>query len=218
MFLKDHEYNYLKECKKGVYDSDPMVAEFRAFFISEFGVHLYGYICDKTEGSSGLNRLRYFVDADSRNVFIDTVEGYGNRDRIKEKKIKAKFSELCAKYGLNDAFLEPDNYFAIHDEFESEMKQEIMNACAEDIKKYLETVEEIKLVDIAFNSVFIFFECDEHVALYEASGLSKEISEHVYSLIKEKDYLDVFKNPQVVFDSLQTLNDKFEGNLINYHR
>lgn len=55
--------------QKGVYDSDPMVAEFRAFFISEFGVHLYGYICDKTEDSSGLNRLRYFVDADSRNVF-----------------------------------------------------------------------------------------------------------------------------------------------------
>lgn len=215
MFLKDYEYNYLKECKSGTHDNEPMMVELREFFMDEFGVYLYGYICDKTIIR---NRLRYFVDEDCKNVFVDMVEGFGNFDRVKEGKIKDKFSELCAKYGMFELFDNPDNYFAVPSEFDTEMKDEIMNLCISDIKKYLQSFDEIKLIDFCFNCVFIFYEKTEDVSGNKISGLSDEISKNVFGIIKEKDYLDAFKKPQIVFDSIQVLNEKYKGNLFYYHR
>ncbi len=218
MFLKDYEYNYLKECRAGVYDNEPMMVELREFFMKEFGVYLYGYICDPKDKSLYKNRLRYFVDEDCRYVFIENGEKVGNRDLAKEERLKNKFSDLCSKYGLFEPFVDPNNYFAIFSEFNYEMKAEIMGLCTPDIKNYLESFEEIKLIDICFNVVFIFYENISDVTKYKESGLSDEIIDHVFGIIREKDYLDAFKNPKVVFDSVQVLNEKYEGNLYYYHR
>lgn len=218
MFLKDYEYNYLKDCKYGVYDNDPMFVELREFFAAKFGVYLYGYICDKADNTLKRNRLRYFVDKDCLNVFVDTVEGFGNLDRVKAEIIKNKFSELCVKYGLFEIFHNPNNYFAVSSEFDTEMQDEILSLCISDIQMYLKSFEEIKLMDFSFNYVFIFYEKSEDVSIHETSGLSDKISKHIFDIIKDKDYLDSFKKPQIVFDSIQVLNEKYDGNLFYYHR
>lgn len=213
MFLTQERLDYVKEAINGQHGSDLLLTELREFMKAEFDVNLYCYFCDG-EGKS--RRLLYLLNETDKCFFYEGP--WNNRDLKKEAKIKDEFSRLCCKYDKYEAYKDPAAYFAIAEEFESDIRLELMNACKSSIESYLGTVEEVKLTNFSFDNVYIFYELDEHIKIHEEDGLSEDISERIFAILKKNDNYSVCKEKRVFFDSIQTLNEKYNGSLFNYLR
>lgn len=216
MFLTRDEMDYVSEVLDGLYDYDQLLTEFREFMHNEFGVKVYCFFCDGASKTLYKNRLRYIVDDADIGKFTEMP--WGNSDLEKEKKIKNAFSELCIKHKQYVDFADPSEFFAVASEFESDFRSDVMSHCSYEIDSYLKTVGEVKKTNCHFGDYRIFYELDTDVKRYEESGLSEQIAEKIFSIIKAHDRYNVFKERRVFFESVQTLNEKYGGSLVNYYR
>ena len=217
MFLSKSEYQHTIDLLKGKEKPDYILSSLQDFFQREFDVRLYDYFTD--EISDGEYRLRYIVwDESVHESFFTHTENFYGRDRKKEEKIKNEFSRLCQETDTNRPFQNPEGYFATPSTIADEILTDIQHKATEPIKQYLDTLEQVKRYEFNFDTVHIFYETDNDITAHENDGLSKEIANNILSIKQQFDDFSIITDGGVVFTSLQTLNEKFAGNMFYYFR
>ena len=217
MLLSKSEYQHVIDLLSGKVTADPVLSEMKQFFRQQFDCELFDLIADRI--SDGKFRLRFIVwDRDDKEYFFAHSENSYGRDEEKENLIKEKFSRLCRKYGQFEDFHDPDNYFAVADTIADEIRTDVQRKAEPQIRKYLDTVVQVRRYEFYFDTVHIFYDTDNDISAHLKDGLSDKIEKMILELKNPFDVFSALTNAGVFFSSLQTLKEKYAGNLFYYFK
>ncbi len=213
MLLSEKEYCHAVDLLAGRVKKEPILQEFGEWFQDAFGLKVYDYFCDTA--NTGRLRLKVVLwDRDCRKKMMKGI----NPDFRKQKKTAEKFSGLCRKYGLHEDYGRTDGILVCYDTLQDELGKRILEQAAERIKG-LEGCQDIRRVEILFHTVHIFFETEEQKERHLRDGVCGMADRHVSSIVKEYDRFGVYPEGfRCTFSSLQTLNEKYNGNMFYYAR
>ena len=216
MLLSEKEYLHVLNMMRGETEPDPVFTGFREFMRRTFKCELYDYIVDKIDDERG--RLRYIVwDEETDESFFTRSETYYGRDSKKELMIKEAFSLLCRQENMHSDFHDPASYYALPETIKDELQKDIQKKVEKQISEYLNSLP-IKKHAFFFESVHIFYKTDADIVLHQKDGLSAEIEKTIYQIKKPFDEFGALDDAGVVFSSIQTLNEKYDGNMFYYFR
>ena len=216
MLLSEKEYLHVLDMMNGNNESDPIFTGFRDFFRKTFNCELYDYIVDKIDSERG--RLRYVVwDTEIHESFFTRTKTYYGRDNEKEQLIKETFSRLCRQENMHSYFHDPARYFAVPETIKDELQKDIQKKAQQQIREYLNCLP-IKRYEFFFETVHVFYETDADIVRHEKDGMSAEIEKAIYQIKKPFDEFGALDDAGVVFSSIQTLNEKYDGNMFYYFR
>ena len=212
MLLSGQEYSHAVDILAGRTGREPLLQEFEEWFEETFGLKVYDYICDVTK--AGRVRLKVVLwDKDCRKKLMKGA----NPDFRKQKKIGEKFSELCRTYRKHEAYYRADGLLVCYDTLQDEIGKRILKQAESRIKAAAE--QDIRRVEIIFSSVHVFFETEEQAERHLHDGVCEAVNRQISSIVKEYDCFGAFpEGIRCIFTSLQTLNEKYEGNMFYYTR
>ena len=213
MLLSEEEYCHAVDLLEGQTEKEPLLQEFEEWFQDAFGLRVYDYICDTA--NTGRLRLKVVLwDRDCRKKMMRGI----NPDFRKQKKTAEKFSGLCRKYGLHEAYGRAGDILVCYDTLQDELGKRILEQAADRIKA-LEGRQDIRRVEILFHTVHIFFETEEQKERHLRDGVCEAADRQVSSIIKEYDRFGAYPEGfRCIFSSLQILNEKYKGNMFYYTR
>ena len=217
MSLSPNEFQHTVDLMRGTIEPDSVLTAMQDFFRQEFDCELYDYFADTLP--EGGNRLRYVIwDSEAGESFFIHTETFYGRDKEKENKIKEEFSRLCRQENILDSFHDPHEYFAVATEIADELRTNIQHQAEKEIRHYLETIPQICRYEFFFDTVHVFYQSDEDIERHHKDGLSQAISNRILELKKPYDEFNALVDSGTCFSSIQTLNEKYEGNVFYYFR
>ena len=209
MFIKPDQLKKVLDTINGRIPEDAVLQDMKAFFKEEFGVEIFDYICDYIEHLGKQEpRLRIAVwDGAAQRPF------FCRPDRELENQIKDRFSRSCRDHDLHPDFFDPKGYFAVVTPIKREVEEKLMNEeTRRKISALLQNFPEVKKHRYAVPTVFVFYETDADIDIYQASGLSKKIYEAISAVLGSEPGLEGRKLGDVRFSSLETFEGKYKGN------
>lgn len=212
MFLEEEQYIHAMALFDGKIRPEPLFAEFRVWFSQKYQITLYDYICDFT--NNGLTRLKALLwNEDDEKKLRDNDSL--NYDKAKQREIAVKFAELSKKYNVHPEYQNPDNVFVCADTLKDEIAKRIMRSAKRDIENIRHP--DIRRIEIAFETVFIFYETDEQAERHQADGTDDMISKTIAEIIRPLDKYNVYNGEaSCEFSSIQTLDEQYEGSMYFY--
>lgn len=212
MLLSEQEYAHAAGILAGRIDREALLREFDGWFGDAFGMKVYDYICGFT--NAGRVRLKVVLwDNECRKRMMKGT----NPDFRKQERVGQKFSELCRKYRVHPAYYRAEDILVCYDTLQDELRKRILKQESARIKAV--KGQDICRVEIIFDSVHIFFGTDAQAECHLCDGVCEAVNRQISGIIKEHDSFGVFpEGIQCVFTSLQTLREKYEGNMFYYTR
>ena len=215
--LSKTEFHHILDLLRGTVKPDPVLSEMKKFFLEEFGCEIYDCIVNEVPDSE--KRLCYAVwDREDQESFFCHKESYYGRDEEKDQMIKEQFSSLCRMKNIHKGYWDPEDYFAVPVTIADELLTDIQHKAEAKIKHYLDSFLSIRRYAFQFDTVHIFYKTDQDILRHEEDGLSDKIRNRIFEFKKEYDEFSVLEDAGVVFSSLQTLNEKYNGNMFYYFK
>lgn len=210
LFLTDEEYNHVMDLIENRTVPTPLLAEFREWFFTRYGVRLYDYFCDNT--ADGLIRLRAVL---FRSSDKGKLKSSLNPDRGVQNEIRNKFAQLAVRYGCHASYQFPADVFVCFETIRDEMAKRTIQLAKQEIKEIKHT--DIWRIEVQFENVYIFYYTDEQVNSHMSDGVSDMIKNAAVKAVKRHDrYYMYDKGVKCVFTSKQTLDEKYAGNMFYY--
>lgn len=215
MFIDETDLLKIKSLMRKETEPDCILKELIPFFYDTFKCRLYDYLCfTSPDGRLGFHFVVW--DKEAKDSFYIRTENFYGLDREKERLIKDFFSKLCIKYQMHPQYKDPSEYFATPTDIYSDLISELGQKTREEIEAYLQTRSEVKKTATFFGSLHIFYETDKDIELNSQNGISDDIIENIAKIRKKYDEFGIYGKKHIVFDSIQTLNEKYGGSFQYY--
>ena len=213
MFLTDEEYEHIMAIADGEIQDD-IVAELKSWTKEEFGLVVFGYICDKT---NGLTRLRIVLwDLKAERTLHDE-NCFANYDKEKQRKFSEAFARIVIKHNKHPEYHNPEKVFVTYETIRDENDKRTVGQVSGEIERVKELSPDIKGVFFNQGSVYIIYHTDLQVQRHKVDGLDNKIKEYVGQIIKKSDKYGVMPGCSVSgFISQQMLDRRYGGSIINY--
>lgn len=199
---------------RGQKAADGFLKDFRRYFREEFNLNLLAFFC-KEDGDRKKVELVMW-DRPSIESFYISTDAYYGLDSIKTESIKKEFSFLCKKYNVHSNYFNVQDYIVVPKSIKEELAKIVLRKAETDIYFYLTAYPAVKKALVFDTTVYIFYETDNDIILYSENELSKTIENNICKMVSNADEFNVTENVCVVFTSVQTLNEKYHGNVYLY--
>ena len=209
--MQHDDLEYVTKIMNGEIPEDRFLKQLKQFFKKNFDVDLIAFICSTC--ITGKKVDFYLWDLQSEETFYISTSTFYGLDKNKAALIKKEFSRLCRKYKVYPDYYDESNYFVVPLSLKLKLKPLVFDKAERSIRSKLSSYPEVKRVYISFAKVFVFYETDNDITLYEDSGLSTKIEDMVYKILNAADEYKVVDKDCVGFSSIQTLNEKYQGNM-----
>ena len=213
MFLTDEEYEKIMEVAEGKV-KDEILDELKSWANDEFGVVVFGYICDKT---NGLTRLRIVLwNLNVEREFHDK-EVFVNYDKVKQRMFAENFARIAAKYDKYPEYHNSDKIFVAYTTIKDEIEKRSLKKVRDEIDKVKELSPDILYVYDNQSCLYVVYQTDLQVERHKVDGLNKRVKEYIGEVIKSCDEYGVMPGYSVSgFLSQQMLERRYGGSIRNY--
>lgn len=194
--------------------TDEFLEDFKLFFRKEFNLNLLAFSC-KEDG--GYKKVKFVLwDKASVESFYISTDAYYGLDSNKTESIKKEFSFLCKKYNVYSDYFDVQDYVVVPKSIKEEIAKIVLRKTETDIHRYITAYPAVKKALVFDTTVYIFYETDNDIILYADNGLNTTIKKGIYEMLGNADEFNVVDSVHVVFTSVQTLNEKYRGNMYLY--
>lgn len=193
---------------------DAVLVELKCFFKENYNQELLAYLINKEYGCGRLDIILW----DDINVksFYNTSNNSFGLDTDKINRIKEEFSFLCHKYGVCPDYWFADQYIAVPKSIKDDLISLVLVKAETNIVSSLEKHTEVKKSVISGTNIHVFYQTDNDIKINSKSGFNATLEKEIFEQVKLFDDLDVVNNINVVFTSIQTLDEQFGSNIYLY--
>lgn len=184
MFLEDSEYRYAMDLYDGKTQKSPLLLELSEWFAKEFGLQLYGYLCDET---NGLTRLRMILWDLEANRSMQSDFGY---DKAKQRKVREQFAALCVKYNEHPEYQQGSKVFVGFETLEDEISKRTLREVSEEICNI--QGYDIWKITARTSGVDIFFETEAQIEQHKNDGVCALLEQKITSIVQKQDTYHIF--------------------------
>lgn len=219
VLLDDKTYQETKDIVLGKSKRSPLLNEFALWFSRKHSVKIVNFTFDKLT-TPGVNRHRLCV-------IIANTKGYRKMftrpfeyNDVYQFAIAQEFEKLAVKHKFADAESLEDLFVSFID-FSDEARTDANWRAVKEVQTYLKGKYPFVWDVISpFSSSVVFYYTNREVETYEANGVSRQVSDEYYDILKKYDELNYFskESMSLAFDSKENLDKNYEGSLFHYTR
>lgn len=218
VLLDDNLYQETKEIALGKREIRPLLQELADWFMQSYSIAILNYHFSKLEGPGELrHRLYVIVKTNSDYQRVRTSYGY---NAVVQQQAAECFRKLSKKYHSGDE-AKLANLFVAFNDFEEEAKTNANWKANDEVSTQITgAYTDVWKVISVFSRTVVFYYADADVTAYKRNGISQEIKELYYSILKNYDTLNYYTRENIVlpFDSKENLDKNYEGSLFYYSR
>lgn len=210
MFLTEEKYKETLELIYGNRVATSWLEELQTWAKETLQLEVCNYVCDYA--NSGLLRLKLVLW--DKKAMLTMFKGM-NLNVSKQKKIASKFAELARKYKIHKEYWNELDIFVCYETIYEEIQKKVLKIAENEIRG-------IKHPDIwnigpFFEKIYVFYETDEQVVKNEEDGTSDNIRRICAQIVSKYDEYNVYADGiECIFDSHQTIEEKYQGNMYFY--
>jgi hypothetical protein len=219
VLLDDKTYQETKDIILGKSKRSPLLNEFALWFSRKYSVKIVNFTFDKLT-TLGVNRHRLCVIIENtkgyEKMFTRTFEYNG----VYQFETAHEFEKLAVKHKFTDEESLEDLFVSFID-FSDEARTDANWKAKKEVKESLkDKYSFIWNVISPFSGSVVFYYDNQDVETYKNNGISRQITDEYYSILKKYDELNYFtkENICLTFDSKENLDKNYEGNLFYYTR
>lgn len=212
MFLTDEQYTNVTELLDNA-QKPPFLAELSAWSEEKYGLKVYGYFCDM----SAVGKRLLIVLWDMASLSEVSESNGLNFSAQAQSDFREEFASLSAKYGLHADYAAKKDLLVAFETVADEIQKRELAKIKEEI--YTLNKGDVKRILIDFSVVHFFYETDRQITLHETDGVSESLERECSEILRKYDKFGVFNGKvKCKFSSVQTLNEKYRGNMFYYTR
>lgn len=219
VFLDDKTYQETKNIILGKDKRSPLLNEFSLWFSRKYSAKMVNFSFDKLT-TPGINRHRLQVILENTKGYEKMLTRQHEYNGVYQFEIAHEFEKLALKHKFTDeASLE--NLFVAFNDFSDEARTDVNWKAAKEVRTSLKSKYSfIWDVISPFSGSVIFYYLNQDVDSYKENGISQQITDEYYAILKKYDELNYFtkKDISLTFDSKENLDKNYEGNLFYYTR
>jgi hypothetical protein len=219
VLLDDKTYRETKDIRLGKSKRSPLLDEFSLWFSGKYSVEIVNFAFDRLT-TPGINRHRLCVIIENtpgyQKMFTHPFEYNG----VYQAEIADEFERLALKHKFADEASLEDLFVSFVD-FSDEARTDANWKAAQEVQASLKGKYPFVWEVIApFSGSVVFYHTNQEVETYNNNGVSGQITDEYYAILKKYDELGYFtkENISLAFDSQENLDKNYAGNLFYYTR
>lgn len=221
VLVDDKTYYETLEILRGNKKLPTIFAELKNWLYNEYHITVYNFEFKEMKFNNPSHRYSLDVLLSSNNEYRSMFNGY-NYDETKQTAIARKLYELAEKYNMENIHTYR-GIFVAYTDFSEEMKTDYNGQACKLIGKQLSkkyAPHSVWKIVSNFSSVVVFYFNETDVKENQFSGLSRQIQDEYYETLHQLDEFSLFTyhSFRVEFDSKETLDQNYDGNLYYYFK
>lgn len=217
MFLSEEQYNHVMDVWQGKLPKSLLLEKLTKWAKRRWNIKIYDYACycPRSDLPTGLKIIVW--DEREEGKFIE--RGGINYNHEIQEKFQKKFASLARKYQVHPDYHDWKKIYVCSDTLKDEIRKRTLHQAEDEIKALKQKHPDIWRIMIGFGCVDFFYETNEQVEKHKSDGVSEGLRQACGDIIRKYDTYGVYpEGVPGLFDSHQTLDEKYDGNFYFYYQ